>query len=151
MMLYHTIIYSICHPMTGEIVYVGQTNNIVQRFSNHCCKSGGNKKMKEWLLKLRKKGLKPDYNIEIIIDRDNLGNYWEQWHIAYYKKLGYKLFNEIEWGNFTVTKSPPIFISPYHPISGYMALENNGIGLGEGGLLFSPTFAKPVLYEVGII
>jgi hypothetical protein len=94
-----TYIYTLSHPITNEIRYVGKSTRIKRRQTEHqskwFCEKRPNHK-NNWCLKLIKEGLKP---ILTIIDEteDNwqeLEKYW----IKYYKDKGFNLLNHTEGG-----------------------------------------------------
>ena len=94
-----TYIYTLSHPITNEIRYVGKSTRIKRRQTQHqskwICEKRPNHK-NNWCLKLIKEGLKP---ILTIIDEteDNwqeLEKYW----IKYYKDKGFNLLNHTEGG-----------------------------------------------------
>ena len=56
--IYH--VYGLVCPLDNEVRYVGMTRNLDWRFQSHCSKNPKTPKDKmRWILKLRKKGLKP--------------------------------------------------------------------------------------------
>lgn len=64
-------IYGIVCPDTKNVVYVGLTNNIKNRFRSHLCsRSNIGRKLKEWLLGIDKRGLRGE--IEIIPIEENI-------------------------------------------------------------------------------
>ena len=94
-----TYIYTLSHPITSEIRYVGKSTRTKRRQTEHqskwFCEKRPNHK-NNWCLKLIKEGLKP---ILTIIDEteDNwqeLEKYW----IKYYKDKGFNLLNHTEGG-----------------------------------------------------
>jgi predicted GIY-YIG superfamily endonuclease len=62
-----TYIYTLAHPETGEIRYVGKTTNIKRRYYQHTNKKVSNKlsnkHLSNWLLSILNKHLKPILNI----------------------------------------------------------------------------------------
>ena len=56
------IIYSLNHPNTNDVVYVGKTSQpLSKRLSGHLC-DNSNERKSRWILELRKIGLKPTIN-----------------------------------------------------------------------------------------
>lgn len=81
-----TYIYILRHPKTFEVKYVGKTNNIKRRFTQHkskkCLEKTGSKKLASWILKLLSNDLLPV--MEII---EECGDNWaerEKYWISYY-------------------------------------------------------------------
>lgn len=90
-----TYIYTLSHPETGEIRYVGKTTNLKRRAYQHfnvkICKKLGNKHLGNWLLSILNSNLKPVLEIiEECIDN------WvesEQYWIEQFKIWGFNLLN----------------------------------------------------------
>ena len=78
--------------------YVGKTNSPIERYRNHLNKArdGGTYK-RNWINSLRKKGMKPVFEIikEIPIDE---WKFLEKYYIKYYKDKGCKLVNLMDGG-----------------------------------------------------
>lgn len=86
-----TFIYVLKEPDTGEIRYVGKSDNPKQRFGLHLRNRGRSHKI-HWIQNLLSKGLKPDLEI---IDEVSFEE-WEQWEVAwieYFRELGSQLTN----------------------------------------------------------
>jgi len=95
-----TYIYTLEHPKTGEIRYVGKTNNPERRLHYHWTVGyKQNNKTGNWLKSLKKKKLKPILSIVDIIDGkwEWLEKYW----ISQFKTWGFKLTNHTEGGEGT--------------------------------------------------
>ena len=56
-------VYSIRHPKTGKVVYVGQTQDIAKRIMCHINKHH-NPKVEDWINKLLQKEMFPIFHIE---------------------------------------------------------------------------------------
>ena len=88
-------IYTLQHPETLEVKYVGKTNDIQRRYYQHtsikCLTNTGSKKLAVWILKLLKSDLKPIMSIieECNFDWQSREVHW----IKYYKDKGYDLCN----------------------------------------------------------
>lgn len=95
-------IYTLCHPITGEIRYVGKTKNPQMRFHNHCNKLHNEKTHKRnWINKLRKKELKPVMDIIDEVPEDE----WKQWEIYWieqFRAWGFRLLNHGAGGEGSV-------------------------------------------------
>jgi hypothetical protein len=94
-----TYIYTLSHPITNEIRYVGKTVRPKRRFNEHCsiniCSKRKNHK-NNWCLKLLKNGLKPKINF---IDKtlENWQELEQKW-IKHFKELSCNLLNETNGG-----------------------------------------------------
>ena len=57
-----TYIYGLRDPISGEIRYIGKTNNLKKRLATHLhlAKSDVNRHKKHWLKKLKESGVKPE-------------------------------------------------------------------------------------------
>lgn len=90
-----TYIYTLSHPITNEIKYVGKTINLKQRLSAHISDAKINKKnnlVSTWIKSLLNQNLKP--NIEVIDetyhdDWSKLEQYW----ISQFKTWGFNIKN----------------------------------------------------------
>lgn len=92
-------IYSLEHPETKQIRYIGKTTNIKRRLSQHIQdgkKHISNKRITNWLYNLSKQNLKP---VIKVIEKCNENNWAEReiYWIAYYKNL-FDLCNHHEGG-----------------------------------------------------
>jgi hypothetical protein len=94
-------IYTLEHPLTGEIRYVGKTVNPKKRESDHCSKSVqllNQRHLSKWILSLLNQGLKPKMTIidsTDLIDWQWLEIYW----ISQFKTWGFNLTNNAIGGN----------------------------------------------------
>jgi len=98
----NTFIYTLSHPITDEIKYVGKSDNPAYRLINHC-KDKRLTKNKSWILGLQKSGLKP--KLEIIDEiKKTEWEFWEVYWISQMKAWGFKLNNILEGGNSMYTR-----------------------------------------------
>jgi hypothetical protein len=92
-----TYIYTLEHPVTNEVKYVGKTNSPERRLHYHWTVGyKSNNKIGNWLKSLKKLKLKP---IMIIIDETT--NDWQQlemYWISQFKTWGFKLTNHTNGG-----------------------------------------------------
>ena len=92
-------IYCLVDPETLEPRYVGKTNNLAVRYKNHLNKARDkNTHKRNWLMKLKDLGLKPDLEIleETSVDEwKEREKYW----IRMYRKAGFKLTNCTDGGD----------------------------------------------------
>lgn len=94
-------IYTLSHPITGEVRYVGKTKNPSNRRSGHVCgaKRGLKYASAAWIRTLLAAGLAPDFKI---VEEVPPGQPWqnrEKAWIAEYKMQGARLLNHTEGGD----------------------------------------------------
>ena len=92
-------IYTLEHPVTEEIRYVGKTRNPKMRFHNHCNKLHNEKSHKRnWINKLKKEGLKPKMKIldEVL---ESEWKFWERFWINQFKQWNFNLVNHTSGGD----------------------------------------------------
>jgi len=89
-------IYTLEHPITKEIRYIGKTNNLKIRLGNHLCNKDRTHKV-NWIKSLKTKGLKPEMKILDEVDEVDW-SFWEKYWIAQFKIWGINLVNETEGG-----------------------------------------------------
>jgi len=107
-----TYIYTLEHPITNEIRYIGKTNSPERRLHHHWTVGHkSNNKTGNWLKSLKKLKLKPIMTIidETTDDWQQLEMYW----ISQFKTWGFKLTNHTnggegaygggQWNNVSVT------------------------------------------------
>ncbi len=85
-------VYTLSHPKTNEIVYVGKTERTLNLRLHYHIKHSRAGIKNDWIQSLLLNGLKP--KIELI-DRvpDEIGDSEEIFYIAYFKSLGFTLLN----------------------------------------------------------
>ncbi len=99
-----TYIYTLEHPITGEIRYIGKTNNLKRRLQQHLTNKRGVNHKNCWIASLLKDNIKPIMNIldEVPIEE---WEFWEQHYISLYKSWGINLTNSTNGGDcITQTK-----------------------------------------------
>ena len=86
-----TYIYSLSHPITNEVRYIGKANNIKNRYKSHLQDKSKTKK-NNWIRSLKSQGLLP---VVEEVDCINLIDwaFWEQHYISLFKSWGFKLTN----------------------------------------------------------
>jgi hypothetical protein len=96
-----TYIYSLSHPITKEIRYIGKANNPLKRLNFHLEEA---KKIDSkttfkinWIRKLIKQHLKPEVNIIDKVYKEDW-EFWEKFYINLYRNKGYKLVNGTNGG-----------------------------------------------------
>ena len=52
-------LYMLLDPETGDVRYVGISNNTARRYREHAKGKGSTKPLRKWVLALKKRGLKP--------------------------------------------------------------------------------------------
>lgn len=93
-------IYTLSHPITGEVRYVGKTTqSLKRRLNGHIQKSKTTSYyVSNWIKTLTNTDLKP--NIELLdVVNDFEWEFWEQYWIAQCKAWGFKLTNITEGGD----------------------------------------------------
>lgn len=99
-------IYTLCHPITKEVRYIGKAQNIDRRYQLHLCTSSLKVKTKKnsWIVSLAKQGLKPD--LQILDEVPEMGwQFWERYWISQFKTWGFKLTNGTDGGDGTNLKN----------------------------------------------
>jgi hypothetical protein len=92
-------IYTLEHPETGEIRYVGKTKNPIDRFRSHINSSNGKKSHKRsWIDKLKSEGLYPIMSALDEVDESEW-QYWERYWIHQFKCWGFNLLNHTAGGD----------------------------------------------------
>ena len=87
-----TYIYTLSHPITGEVKYVGKTVNPKQRRHNHSniARDKGTHK-RNWINNLKSQKLRPKF--EIIDQVSSDWKFWEKYWISQFRVWGFKLCN----------------------------------------------------------
>lgn len=96
-----TKIYTLEHPDTGEIVYVGKTStSLKQRLASHICSSKkSNYKIGSWIKSLNKE---PIINLIDEIPTSEW-EFWEKHYISLFKSWNFKLKNMTDGGELDNT------------------------------------------------
>lgn len=96
-------IYTLAHPITGEIRYVGKTtSSLNRRLGQHIAAISRSKSHRaSWIKSILKQGLKPI--IELIEEVDySINNQIEIYWIAQFKAWNFRLVNHTEGGEGTI-------------------------------------------------
>lgn len=92
-----TFIYSLEDPITGQIRYVGKSNNIKKRLVQH--RFDNHKSYKtNWIKSLKDNNLEPILNIIDEVPKEEW-SFWEKHYISLYKSWGFKLTNGTDGGD----------------------------------------------------
>lgn len=97
----NTFIYSLSHPITGDVRYVGKANRPKDRLKSHICiRKKSSSHCKNWITSLKENNLLP---IMEIIDEVNYSEweFWEQHYISLFKTWGFDLTNHQKGGGAT--------------------------------------------------
>lgn len=86
-----THIYTLAHPETGVIRYVGKANKLGPRYALHLRKDEQTKKS-NWIQSLRRKGLTPKMEVLDIVPTEEW-QFWEMYWISQLKTWGHTLYN----------------------------------------------------------
>lgn len=104
-----TYIYTLSHPISKEVKYVGKTVNPKQRKHNHSNVSRDKGTYKRnWINSLKTQKLRPVF--EVIDEVENDWKFWEKYWISQFKAWGFNLCNHtiggdgLETGNQTSFK-----------------------------------------------
>ena len=88
-----TYIYILKDPISNLIRYVGKSNNPKDRLKNHVNLSKKDQSHKRnWILKLKKKGLKPVMEVIDVVPIDSW-QFWETYWISQIRTWGFDLIN----------------------------------------------------------
>jgi hypothetical protein len=91
------IIYTLEHPLTGEIRYVGKTSRSIKaRYYQHICVSSDSSYRANWIKSLNKVNLKPIIKELDVCESD--GNDLERYWISQFKAWGFRLVNLTDGG-----------------------------------------------------
>jgi predicted GIY-YIG superfamily endonuclease len=92
-------IYTLEHPITKEVRYIGKTKNPKERFHNHCNRLHNQHSHKRnWINSLRNQSLKPVMNILDEIEESEW-KYWEKYWIEQFRQWGFNLVNHTSGGD----------------------------------------------------
>ena len=98
-----TKIYTLSHPLTNEIRYVGLTRKTLEERLRGHLKSKDKVHRNFWIKKLLKEGLKPKIELIEEVD-DDIGPETEIFWISMFKLWGFRLCNLTEGGQTSTTK-----------------------------------------------
>lgn len=93
-----TFLYTLNCPLTGEVRYLGKSNNPFKRLIVHTSTAGNTKSHKNsWILSLREQGLKPTMDLldEVPVTE---WQFWEREYIRVFRAIGIKLINGTDGG-----------------------------------------------------
>lgn len=96
------VIYGLFDPTTGQLRYIGQTNNPKKRLRDHCRPANlkDNSYKSNWIKSLGTK--KPIMQVLEIFDNPYVLEEHEDFYIEYFKSLGCKLTNSTKGGKGTI-------------------------------------------------
>lgn len=117
-----TYIYTLSHPLTKEVRYIGKSNSPKERLNYHMSDLNKYSHKKNWISKLKLLNLKPI--IEIIDEvHINEWRYWEKFWISQFKTWGFNLTNSTEGGDGLTFRNSTTFKKGHLPwnkgIKGY--------------------------------
>lgn len=95
-----THIYTLAHPVTNEIRYVGKADDMKARFHGHFYDKMNNRKG-NWIKHLRSQGLSPKIEVLDIVPKEDW-QYWECFYILLLKSWGMRLTNGTHGGDGVV-------------------------------------------------
>lgn len=122
-----TTVYSLNHPITGEIRYIGKTvQSLRQRLNEHISEAG-NYKAQCWIKSMIRKQLKPIIKPIAVFNTHEEGLEAEKMYIEFFRVYGCNLTNLSEGGYGSLGWKMPLEIR--NKIS--KALIGNAYGLGS--------------------
>ncbi len=98
----NTFIYSLSHPITKDVRYIGKSNRPRNRFNNHLNEVSSSRKSR-WVQSLRRNGLIPEFHI---VDEVPVleWEFWERHYISLFESWGFDLTNLNEGGAGAIGK-----------------------------------------------
>lgn len=93
----YVYIYTLEDPRNNEIRYIGKTNNINIRYSNHKVEKHNTHKC-NWIRVLKRNNLVPIIEVLDII-KESEWRFWERYYISLFKSWGFRLTNKTEGGD----------------------------------------------------
>lgn len=94
----HTVfIYTLSHPITHEIRYVGRTSNLKRRYYSHLYSNDKSHKC-NWIKNLKTNNLRPVIEVLDIVDSTNC-IFWESYWILQCKIWGFNMLNHMDGKN----------------------------------------------------
>jgi hypothetical protein len=117
-----TYIYTLSHPITNEVRYVGKTVNPKQRKHNHSniARDKGTYK-RNWINSLKIQNLKP--NFEIIDEVDSDWKFWEKYWISQFKCWGFILENRNKGGGGSIFRTKESLKKQSQSLMGHVISE----------------------------
>lgn len=91
-----TFLYTLNDPRTGEIRYLGKSDNPFQRFKKHLCDRRASHKV-HWIQSLRALGLSPTMDLLDEIP-DSQWQFWEKEYVRVFRAIGIRLTNGTDGG-----------------------------------------------------
>lgn len=98
-----TFIYALCEPETGEIRYIGKSNDPNARLSGHIRDEEINRRT-NWIKHLRARGKAPELSVLLEIPLPEWGT-WERAFIKFFRGAGCDLVNATDGGDSGPTLS----------------------------------------------
>lgn len=150
-----TIIYTLSHPITSEVKYVGKTINFKRRWYQHTniktLKTISNKHLSNWILNLKKENLNP--KMEIIDSAfDDTWGFLEQYWISQFKTWGFKLCNLTSGGEgfiYNHTDETKLKLSRSHKGKSYNVsqdeLDRRRLFFRENNPMFNPVIKNKII------
>ncbi len=94
-----TFIYSLSHPITNEVRYIGKSNKPKDRYKGHLCiRKKSTSRSRNWILSLKNQGLIPVMDIIDEVDYKDW-EFWEKYWISQFKAWGFNLTNQQKGGS----------------------------------------------------
>lgn len=100
-------IYGLVDPRNRQICYVGQTDNVNRRYTQHLSDDARTAKA-AWLAELKNSSLKPDIIILQQCENDSDVNHFENWWIFLGRQQGWMLTNGTNPGEWRFKSDSPL-------------------------------------------
>lgn len=101
-------VYTLNHPITDVVGYVGITDNLYERFMQHMTCRGSGRKLQSWLGELRQQGLIPTLKVVEILETRAEAQEREKYWIRFYLDQGVILYNLMLFENKPRKKASPV-------------------------------------------
>lgn len=105
-----TFIYTLEHPITNEIRYIGKTSNPKKRLRDHINVNKNNTYKEQWVNGLKSKNLLPILNILDVVPLCDW-EFWEIFYIDLFKSWNFRLTNIATGGGSNMTNETKLKLS----------------------------------------
>lgn len=86
-------VYKLSHPISGDVCYVGITNNLYTRFKQHIGGDQATGKKDRWIKELKSEGLVPSISVIETVENEMQASEREIYWINFYSEKGVVLYN----------------------------------------------------------
>lgn len=146
-----TNIYVLIDPITNMVRYVGKANDVSQRYKAHLNRARKHQTHKKnWIEKLKKKGLKPIIEIIDIVPIDEWV-FWETYWISQMKTWGFDLINYTNGGDGCTFGNQTSFKKGHQLWLGKKHSEESKKKIGENNFFNGkPAFNRKVVIQLSL-